>query len=113
MPEYTRGAPFETNALRHFQDHLCLPPTILSASLAYEFSHNHPDTGPSPEGRSIGRNRHQPKTQAQDSVGARVDEGWMGGPLGSPASCSPRLTAWRNMILPPAAGDHEGPPIRS
>ena len=57
MPEYTRGAPFETNALRHFQDYLCLPPIILSALLAYEFSQNHPDTGPSPEGRSIGHVR--------------------------------------------------------
>src|SRR5438105_4187490 len=57
MLEYTRGAPFETNALRHFQDYLCLPSTILSASLAYEFSQNHPDTGPSPEGRSIGHVR--------------------------------------------------------
>ena len=57
MPEYTRGAPFGMNALRHFQDYLCLPPTILSALLAYEFSQNHPDTGPSPEGRSIGHVR--------------------------------------------------------
>src|SRR5207237_8943283 len=41
MPEYTREAPFETNALRHFRDYLCLLPTILSASLAYEFSQHH------------------------------------------------------------------------
>src|SRR5260370_19193789 len=54
-------------------------------------------------------NRHQPKTPVQDSVGARaVDEG-LGGPLGSPASCSFGLTSWRNTILFPAAGDY-GPP---
>jgi len=34
-------------------------------------------------------NRHQPKKSPSHSVGARVDEGRMGGPSWSPASCSP------------------------
>src|SRR2546421_1878787 len=39
-----------------------------------------------PQGSS---KRHHPKTQAQDSVGARAEEWMWGGPLWSPASCSP------------------------
>src|SRR5437588_11833430 len=41
------------------------------------------------QGRSIGGNTHQPKKSPSTFVGARVDEGWWGGPSWSPASCSP------------------------
>ncbi len=54
---------------------------------------------------------------ASISVGARVEEGWMGGPLWSPASPSivdivvveRHKQGWR-AIPSPATGDHKGPP---
>src|SRR5205823_10816250 len=65
----------------------CLPSQLklMRMTADNEFSQNQSDTEISTQGRSIGGHRHQPKTQAQDSVGAMVDEGWWGGPSWSPA----------------------------
>ncbi len=45
------------------------------------------------------RDRHQPEMRIQDSVGARVDEGWEGEPLWSPDAGE--RSRW-------TTGDHQG-----
>ena len=75
-----------------------------------EVLQNGSEGGTCTEGRSIGGNRHHPKTQTQNSVGARVDEGRLGGPSWLPACCSRWLASWRYTIPSPPTGDHQGPP---
>ena len=50
-------------------------------------------------------NRHQHKKSSSTSVGARVDDVGLGGPLWSPAVVRLRTSAH------PCTGDHKGPPL--
>src|SRR6266571_7258161 len=66
------------------------------------------------EGRPIGINlSRQIRQEAGRSVGARVDDVGLGGPLWSPAGWGGGRVSPRGESGEQDAGDHKGPPFRS